>query len=116
MEQKNQPTKEELEELSKTFKMYADRLLVKPFETEQTTKGGLIVPPNGQNEEQGAEGIVVAVSERILANEMECDKVAVGDRVCFSKFAGTPYPWKGENYKVMRMTDLMFGLEEPTKE
>ena len=100
----------------KTFKMLADRLLVKvKTNDEQRTKGGLILP-SSDDEEKAAVGEVLVVSERITANEFECDKVEVGNTIVFSKFAGSTTIYRGEEFKVMRITDIMFVLNDVEEE
>ncbi len=84
-----------------------DRLLVKRLAEEDTTKGGIIIPDSAK--EAPAEGEVVAVGPgkkddngNIIALE-----VAVGDKVLFSKYAGTEVKIDGEEHLIMGEDDIL---------
>ncbi|MFZ5768604.1 MAG: co-chaperone GroES [Bacillota bacterium] len=89
------------------LKPLADRVVVKPITQEERTKGGIVLPDTAKDKPQ--EGEVVAVGPgRILDNgnrvEME---VKVGDRVIFSKYSGTEVKIEGEEYLIMRESDIL---------
>jgi chaperonin GroES len=89
------------------LKPLADRVVVKPVTQEERTKGGIVLPDTAKDKPQ--EGEVVAVGPgRILDNgnrvEME---VKVGDRVIFSKYSGTEVKIEGEEYLIMRESDIL---------
>jgi len=89
------------------LKPLADRVVVKPITQEERTKGGIVLPDTAKDKPQ--EGEVVAVGPgRILENgnrvEME---VKVGDRVIFSKYSGTEVKIEGEEYLIMRESDIL---------
>lgn len=88
-------------------KLLADRLLVKTeSQQEEKTVSGIIIPAT-DSDEKAQLGEVVAISDRIKEEEYEPDKVYVGDKILFSKFAGTDVEIKGVVYKLMRITDVM---------
>ena len=99
-------------DFDKVFKMKADRLLVRVQKGEQKSAAGLILPTNSEDDEQASIGEVLAVSQRVQDNEYDADKVEVGDTITFSKHAGTTTIYKGETFRIMRMTDIMFVLNE----
>ena len=84
-----------------------DRLLVKRLEEEETTAGGIIIPDSAK--EKPAEGEIVAVGPGKL-NE-KGDRVAmdvkVGDTVLFSKYGGTDIKLSGDDYLIMRESDIV---------
>lgn len=102
---------EKMVDYQKMFDMKSDRLLVEvKLANEIKSAGGLILPVAAQGEDTAAEGKVLAVSKRILDNEYEADRILVGDTVVFSTYAGSVILFKGKTYKVLRMTDVMFVL------
>jgi chaperonin GroES len=93
-------------------RLLADRLLVEVVNdtAEQRTAGGIIIPNTSKNE-QAMVGKVLAISKKIDKCEVEEDKVAVGEQVLFSKYAGTEMSYKGKDFRVLRITDII-GAEE----
>ena len=85
----------------------ADRLVVKPSDEEEITSSGIILPDTAKEKPQ--EGEVVAVGPGRLTDEgkrvpMELKK---GDRIIYSKFAGTEYKDGGEEYLSLRESDVL---------
>ncbi len=89
-----------------------DRLLVKRVEKEETTKGGIIIPDTAK--EKPIEGEVVAVgSGRILEDgKVQPLDVRAGDRILFSKYAGTDIKLDGEEHLLMREDDVLGIIEK----
>ena len=86
----------------------ADRLVVKPIEREEVTKGGIVLPDT--NKEKPQEGKVVAVGPGRMSDDgkrvpME---VEVGDTVVYSKYGGTEYREGETEYLVLREDDILF--------
>ena len=89
-----------------------DRILVQRLEEEEKTKGGIIIPDTAK--EKPIEGKVVAVGNgKVLENgEVRALEVKEGDRVLFSKYAGTDIKIEGEEYLIMREDDILGVIEE----
>ena len=89
-----------------------DRILVQRLEEEEKTKGGIIIPDTAK--EKPIEGKVVAVGNgKVLENgEVRALEVKEGDRVLFSKYAGTDIKIEGEEYLIMREDDILGIIEE----
>ena len=89
------------------FKPLHDRVLVKRVQSEEKTKGGLIIPDTAK--EKPAEGEVVAVGEgaRKDSGELIAPSVKVGDRVLFGKWSGTEVTLDGEDLLIMKESDIM---------
>ena len=84
-----------------------DRILVKRLEGEEKTKGGIIIPDSAKEKPQ--EGEIVAVGNgKVLENgtKQQLD-VKVGDKVLFSKYAGTEVKLDGDEYTIMREDDIL---------
>jgi chaperonin GroES len=84
-----------------------DRVLVKRLEEEDKTKGGIIIPDTAK--EKPVEGKVVAagkgkIKEDGTVNPLE---VKAGDKVLFSKYAGTEIKIEGEEHLIMREDDIL---------
>lgn len=89
------------------FTPLGERLIVKPLEEEQTTSSGIILPDTAKEKPQ--EGEVVAVGPGRVTDDgarvpME---VATGDRIIYSKYAGTEYKDDGQDYLILRESDVL---------
>jgi chaperonin GroES len=84
-----------------------DRVVVKVIEEEQKTQGGIVLPDTAKDKPQ--EGEVVAVGPgRLLENGTRVPPtVKVGDRVVFAKYSGTEVKVDGQEYLIMRETDIL---------
>lgn len=85
-----------------------DRVIVKRVEEEETTKGGIIIPDTAK--EKPMEGIVVAVGSGKTGEKGEKKiplEVKEGDRVLFSKYAGTEIKIDGEDHLIMKEEDII---------
>jgi len=89
------------------IKPLGDKVVVKTIATEEKTKGGIVLPDTAK--EKPLEGEVVAVgSGIILENGQKLPlEVAVGDRVIFSKYAGTEIKIDGEEYMIMNEREIL---------
>lgn len=83
-----------------------DRVIVKPKEAEETTKGGIILPDTVK--EKPIEGTVVAIGEGKVAENGTVTKLTVkaGDVVLYGKYSGTEIKVEGEDYLIMRESDI----------
>ncbi|MFN3994760.1 MAG: co-chaperone GroES [Tabrizicola flagellatus] len=89
------------------FKPLHDRVLVKRVQSDEKTKGGLIIPDTAK--EKPAEGEVVAVGEgaRKDSGELIAPSVKAGDRVLFGKWSGTEVTLNGEELLIMKESDIL---------
>jgi len=83
-----------------------DRVVVKPNEAEETTKGGIYLPDTAK--EKPIEGKVVAIGEGRVSDDGKVTKltVKVGDSVLYGKYSGTEVKIDGEDYLIMRESDI----------
>ena len=88
-----------------------DRILVQRLEGEEKTAGGIIIPDAAKEKPQ--EGKVVAVGNGKLLDNGTIYKLDVkaGDRILFSKYAGSEVKIAGEEYIIMREDDILGVLE-----
>ena len=89
------------------FKPLHDRVLVRRVESEEKTKGGLIIPDSAKD--KPAEGEVVSVGEgaRKDSGELIAPAVKTGDRVLFGKWSGTEVTLDGEELLIMKESDIL---------
>jgi len=88
------------------IKPLADRVVVKAIPVEEKTKSGIIMPDTAKEKPQ--EGEVVAVGPgRIEKGERIPPEVKVGDRVIYSKYAGTEVKYDGQEYLILRESDIL---------
>jgi len=84
-----------------------DRLVVKPLARETVTKSGIVLPDTAKEKPQ--EGEVLAVGPgKVLDNGKRSNmEIKVGERVLFAKYAGTEVKIDGEEYLILRESDVM---------
>jgi chaperonin GroES len=88
------------------LKPLADRVIVKPMEAEEKSKGGIILPDTAK--EKPIEGTIVAIGPGKTSEEGKAVKpeVKVGDKVLYGKYSGTEVTIDGEEYLIMRESDI----------
>ncbi|HXQ52158.1 MAG TPA: co-chaperone GroES [Stellaceae bacterium] len=95
------------------FRPLQDRVLVRRVEQEAKTSGGIIIPDTAQ--EKPSEGEVVAVGPGARAEDGTLHPLDVkpGDRVLFGKWSGSEIKLDGEDFMVMKESDIMGVLDHP---
>ena len=92
------------------IKPLADRVVIKMVEAEETTKSGIILAGSAKEKPQVAE--VVAVGPGGLVDGKDVDMyVEVGDRILTSKYSGTEVKIDGEEYTIVRQSDILAIVE-----
>ncbi len=89
------------------FKPLHDHVLVRRVESDEKTKGGLIIPDSAK--EKPAEGEVVACGEgaRKDSGELIAPSVKAGDRILFGKWSGTEVTVDGKEMLIMKESDIL---------
>ncbi len=84
-----------------------DRIIIERIDEEETSKGGIIIPDTAKEKSQ--EGKVVAVGKGKVLEDGKIQKLDVkqGDRVLFSKYAGTEITLEGEERVILREDDVL---------
>ena len=84
-----------------------DRVLVQRLDTEETTKGGIIIPETAKEKPQ--EGKVFAVGKGIIMPDGTTKPLDVkkGDKILFSKYGGTEINIEGEDYLILREEEIL---------
>ncbi|WOV87067.1 co-chaperone GroES [Sporosarcina oncorhynchi] len=89
------------------LKPLGDRIVIELIEVEEKTSSGIVLPDSAKEKPQ--EGKVVAAGTgRVLENGQRVDlEVKEGDRIIFSKYAGTEVKYEGNEYLILRETDVL---------
>ena len=93
------------------LKPLADRVIIKMVEAEETTKGGIILTSSAQEKPQEAEVIAVGPGGVIDGKEVVM-QVQVGQKVIYSKYAGTEVKADGQEFVVVRQNDILVIVED----
>ena len=93
-----------------SIKPLADRVVIKMLEAEETTKGGIILTSKAQEKPEVAEVVAVGPGGVVDGKEIVME-VAVGDKVLISKYAGTEDKVDGEEYTILRQSDILAKVE-----
>ena len=93
------------------FRPLHDRVVVRRLDSEEKTKGGIIIPDTAK--EKPSEGVIEAVGPgaRDESGKIVALDVKVGDRVLFGKWSGTEVKLNGEDLLIMKESDIMGVVE-----
>jgi chaperonin GroES len=94
------------------FRPLHDRVVVKRIDAEEKTAGGIIIPDTAKEKPQQGEVIAVGPGGRDEAGKLIPIDVATGDRVLFGKWSGTEVKIDGDEYLIMKESDIMGVLIE----
>lgn len=88
------------------IKPLSDRVLVQPDSAEEKTSSGIIIPDTAKEKPQ--RGTIVAVGEGRYENGAKIEMaVKAGDKVLYGKYAGTELTLDGQDYLIMRESDIL---------
>ena len=93
-------------------KPLADRVLIKRIEEEEVKKGGIIIPDTAKEKPQKGEVIAIGPGRLDENGKRIPMEVKEGDKVLFSKYAGTEVKIGEEEYLIMREDDILAIIEE----
>lgn len=92
------------------IKPLADRVVIKMLEAEETTKSGIILAGTAKEKPQVAEVVVVGPGGVVDGKEVKME-LTVGDKVIMSKYAGTEVKLDGEEYIILRQSDVLAKID-----
>ncbi len=93
-----------------TIKPLLDRVVIKMLEAEETTKGGIILSSAAKEKPQIAEVIAVGEGGTVDGKEVKM-YVKVGDKVLTGKYSGTEVKVDGEEYTIVKQSDILAIVE-----
>ena len=88
-----------------------DRVVLQQLEAEETTKSGIVLPGQAQEKPQQAEVVAVGPGGLVDGKEVKME-VKVGDKVIYSKYAGTDVKLEEKEYVIVRQSDIAAIVEE----
>jgi chaperonin GroES len=99
--------------MATNFRPLHDRVVVKRVDSEEKTKGGIIIPDTAKEKPQEGEVIAVGPGARDENGKVVPLDVKKGDRILFGKWSGTEVKIDGEDLLIMKESDIM-GIVEGT--
>ena len=89
------------------FRPLHDRVVVRRLEQEEKTAGGIIIPDTAKEKPMQGEIVAVGTGTRTENGSVTPLEVKVGDRVIFGKWSGTEVKIEGQEYLIMKESDIM---------
>jgi chaperonin GroES len=92
------------------IKPLSDRVVIKKIEADEKTKSGIVLPGTAKEKPQMAEVVAVGPGGIVEGKEVVM-QVKVGDKVLFSKYAGTEIKFDGNEYTILKQDELLAIIE-----
>jgi chaperonin GroES len=89
------------------FRPLHDRVVVRRLESEERTKGGIIIPDTAKEKPQEGEVVAVGPGARDESGKIQPLDLKAGDRILFGKWSGTEVKIDGEELLIMKESDVM---------
>jgi len=89
-----------------------DKVLVKQSQAEETTAGGIVLPDTAKEKPQQGEVIAVGPGKMLENGERAAMSLSKGDEVFYGKYAGTNIKIDGEEYVILRESDVLAVMEK----
>jgi chaperonin GroES len=92
------------------IKPLGDRVVIKKVDAIEKTKSGIVLPGQVKEQPQMAKVVAVGPGGMVEGNEVKM-QVAVGDTIIFSKYSGTEIKYDGEEYTIVKQSDILAIVE-----
>ena len=92
------------------LKPLGDRVVIKQLEAEEKTKSGIVLPSQSKEKPQEAEIVAVGPGGIIEGKEVKME-VKIGDRIIYSKYAGTEVKLNDEEFIIVKQSDILAIVE-----
>ena len=92
------------------LKPLGDRVVIKQLEAEEKTKSGIVLPSQSKEKPQEAEVVAVGPGGMIDGKEIKME-VKIGDRIIYSKYAGTEVKLDNEEFIIVKQSDILAIVE-----
>ena len=89
------------------IKPLGDRVIIKPSEEKERTKGGIVLPDTAKERPQEGEIVAVGEGKKTDDGKVIASTLKVGDKVLYGKYSGTEITVDGEEYLIMREEDVL---------
>ena len=94
-----------------SFRPLHDRILVRRVESQDKTKGGIIIPDTAKEKPSEGEVVAVGPGPRNETGQIQALDVKAGDRILFGKWSGTEIKINGEDLLIMKESDVLGIIE-----
>ena len=84
-----------------------DRVLIKRVEEQETVRGGIIIPDSAKEKPQEGEVVAAGTGKRLESGQVIPLEVKAGDRVLFGKYSGTEIKLDGEDFLMVRESEIL---------
>ncbi len=92
------------------LKPIGDKLVIEMIEVEEKTVSGIVLPTSAKEAPSVAR--VLAIGDEVLKDEDKKDLVKVGDKIIFSKYAGTEVKLEKKEYVIVKIADVLAVVED----
>jgi chaperonin GroES len=92
------------------IKPLGDRIIIRVIESEETTKSGIVLPGTAKEKPMQGEVLAVGSGEMVDGKKVPLE-LKVGDKVIYSKYAGTEVKMDGTEYLIVRQNDVLAVIE-----
>lgn len=92
------------------IKPLGDRIIIRVIESEETTKSGIVLPGTAKEKPMQGEVLAVGSGEMVDGKKIPLE-LKVGDKVIYSKYAGTEVKMDGNEYLIVRQSDVLAVIE-----
>jgi len=89
------------------LKPLSDRIIVRPTEAEEITKGGIVLPDSAQEKPREGEVIAAGPGKVLESGTLVPMEVKVGDKVMYAKYGGTEVKVGADEYVILRQDDIL---------
>ena len=89
-----------------------DRLVVRALEAEEKTAGGILLPDTAKEKPQKAKVLAIGAGRVTDEGKRLPLDVKVGDTILYGKYAGTEVKWNGEDYRILRESEVLAVIDE----
>ncbi|MPM61710.1 10 kDa chaperonin [bioreactor metagenome] len=93
------------------IKPLGDRVVIKVLEGETTTKSGIVLPDTAKEKPQQGEVVAVGTGKVLDNGQRVALDVKAGDKIIFSKYAGTEVKFDGQEYLIVSERDILAIVE-----
>jgi chaperonin GroES len=88
-----------------------DRIVIELVESEEKTASGIVLPDSAKEKPQEGKVVAVGTGRVLESGERVALEISVGDRIIFSKYAGTEVKFEGTEYLLLRENDILAVIE-----
>lgn len=101
------PAKESTKKGSINIRPLEDRVVIRPFEAEERTRGGIVLPDSAREKPQQGEVIAIGPGKLLDSGERGQMSLKVGDAVFYGKYSGTEVEIDSVKYTILRESDVL---------